>query len=731
MKNLLLFLSILLSLFVMTNSCISEKISDGEGPIVDPPETPPDGDKYVFRFNATVESGSVSKQSMATETVGLFLYKNRSVDFIENNKLIVLNNSYYEYEYETGGSDSSGYCFAYYPYSSTAVEGTVYSGELPQIQNQAVSISLLQADIPPALLSRMLMISDHSDVVSFKDEIASVQFKNVFSIFRFAITKDPDLVRFAGQKIKKFDMYMAGRDTLTPLSDLYKLAGTYTIDLKYIPGTTTYSEPVFSSEYKSEITAEIENSPEITSNISTPVVIWIVVPPFKFYSNKLVVRMETESDNGETYKTFSTFSGFGEIPRNEVIPFDVKLTADNLYSDDVPKESFVDRPANTYIISEPGLYEIPARKISGELPVSTGDFTADWLWASKAGGGQLSDEERETLISNVSFGAFEPSDPDRKTIRFRVGTEFDFMKGNVVLALKDAEGNIMWTWHIWITDKPENIRYGAAMFMDRNIGALSADTASSPAVDTYGLVYQWGRKDPFFGGDGRLFDEGESVLSVARAHTRVNKDNPAITWGADAENVTKWSPASMSDASIEKSIKYPMRFFYNENASSEHDPADWLSPNNLDLWSDEEKTDYDPCPHGYKVPAMGDFSALYSAYNEWSQPPSTEIWFYNEGNSNRYWVYSYQHTPTAWPVAGMRRGWHRLGKSYGSQLIYSGTDGNMGHGYYWTSTPWREKEDGPVIPGLSYSFQMRDVVLYSKDTGGANADAYSVRCVKE
>jgi hypothetical protein len=725
MRKILLLLSILLSLFVVTNSCINEKISDDEEIPVDPPK----GEKYIFRISATVESSSVSKQNMATENIGLFLYRNNSVDFIERNKSIVLNDSYYQYEME--GADSSGYCFAYYPYSSSAISsGTTYSGELPQTQNQAVSTSQQQSDIPPDLLRRMLMISDHSEMVNFKDEIAKVQFKNVFSIFRFNITKASDRVKFDGQKIKKFDMYMAGHDTLIPLKDLYKLSGSYTIDLKYEPGTPM-GRLEFSPEYKSEITAEIENSPVITNK---PVVVWIVVAPFKFYSShKLVVRMVTGNDEGDkTYKTFSTFSrgeipiSGEEIPRNEVIDFDVKLTEDNLYSDDVLKESFVGRPANTYVISEPGLYEIPAQTINEKLSISTGDFTADWLWASKAGGGRPSDEERKKLIDNIKFDAFDTSKPDLKTIRFRVGSELTFMKGNVVLALKDADDNIVWTWHIWITDKPKDMLYEqGVVFQDRNIGALSADTLS-PAVDTYGFVYQWGRKDPFFGGDGEMFDEEGDALRVAKKHTLVNS---AGVWDA---GVTEWSPASMSDASIEKSIKYPMRFFYNENSSDENDPADWLSPNKPDLWSEDgKKTDYDPCPYGYKVPATSDVGTLRSAYDV----NAPNLWFYNYDNSNRYWMYSFRQVPTAWPVAGMRQGRQENvndpQKWIGARLLYSGTDRNMGQGYYWTSTPWREKEDRPVIPGLSYCISMRDVYLYSEDTGGANADAYSVRCVKE
>ena len=73
-----------------------------------------------------------------------------------------------------------------------------------------------------------------------------------------------------------------------------------------------------------------------------------------------------------------------------------------------------------------------------------------------------------------------------------------FREGNAVIAARDIDGEILWSWHIWFTDQPEEQSYrnGAGTVMDRNLGATSATPGDPGAL---GLLYQWGRTDPFLG----------------------------------------------------------------------------------------------------------------------------------------------------------------------------------------------------------------------------------------
>lgn len=89
--------------------------------------------------------------------------------------------------------------------------------------------------------------------------------------------------------------------------------------------------------------------------------------------------------------------------------------------------------------------------------------------------------------------------------------------GNAVIAAYDNAdpttpgAHILWSWHIWVTDYDPNLpanqcvySTSGATMMDRNLGALSnIGSDDSDNVDDYGLLYQWGRKDPFIGAGKR------------------------------------------------------------------------------------------------------------------------------------------------------------------------------------------------------------------------------------
>lgn len=93
---------------------------------------------------------------------------------------------------------------------------------------------------------------------------------------------------------------------------------------------------------------------------------------------------------------------------------------------------------------------------------------------------------RGTVITDVEYKSGR--------IIFKTGTE----RGNALIGLFDAFGNCIWSWHIWSVDydiETSGQTYvSGAVFMDRNLGALTTDCTQAAAK---GLYYQWGRKDPF------------------------------------------------------------------------------------------------------------------------------------------------------------------------------------------------------------------------------------------
>ena len=69
-------------------------------------------------------------------------------------------------------------------------------------------------------------------------------------------------------------------------------------------------------------------------------------------------------------------------------------------------------------------------------------------------------------------------------------------EGNVVIGVRDAFDNMLWTWHIWITDRPVEQGYKNGFnVLDRDLGATSYNAEKEPA-GINGFYYQWGRPTP-------------------------------------------------------------------------------------------------------------------------------------------------------------------------------------------------------------------------------------------
>lgn len=61
--------------------------------------------------------------------------------------------------------------------------------------------------------------------------------------------------------------------------------------------------------------------------------------------------------------------------------------------------------------------------------------------------------------------------------------------------------------------------------MDRNLGAVGT---TAGGTDAYGMYYQWGRKDPFYGGEKT--ETSANAFLEAKNGTVVNPAYPALDW---------------------------------------------------------------------------------------------------------------------------------------------------------------------------------------------------------
>lgn len=165
------------------------------------------------------------------------------------------------------------------------------------------------------------------------------------------------------------------------------------------------------------------------------------------------------------------------------------------------------------------------------------------------------------------------------------------LQANAVIAVHDAAGNILWSWLIWITQEAKDVKFnnGTREFslLNMNLGANTAQPGNNPLA-TYGLYYQWGRKDP----SPRPPTADFSMKSMETIEF----------YGPNGEPVNYVSEFSSDQNTIEDSARNPL-LLMDQNIQGPDYSFDWLYYEIDQLWGESVKTVYDPCPYGYKVPA--------------------------------------------------------------------------------------------------------------------------------
>ncbi|MCQ2119889.1 MAG: hypothetical protein MJY84_08200 [Bacteroidales bacterium] len=235
-------------------------------------------------------------------------------------------------------------------------------------------------------------------------------------------------------------------------------------------------------------------------------------------------------------------------------------------------------PANTFIVAPGAIAVFPTSKGNSGTNVAPASIKVEWQ-------------------DNAGLFVDAPKVENGEAIvRFAEGKE-----GNVVLDGVDASGNVVWSWLFWVvSDTPKDVTVGGSTFMDRNVGAISLDEKSELSV---GVIYQYGRKDPF---PGLKFDE--YALRTIYDGTGAEK-TVTITKNEEQNN-------------LENTIKNPGVFYNNVYVSGAKHGYSWLTVDASQfpaadfkaLWDNGgQKSMYDPCPAGYKVAAKADWEGVKSA----------------------------------------------------------------------------------------------------------------------
>lgn len=234
------------------------------------------------------------------------------------------------------------------------------------------------------------------------------------------------------------------------------------------------------------------------------------------------------------------------------------------------------------------------------------------------------------------------------------------IKGNVLIGLRkktstDSNGNnvygdIIWSWHLWITDYNPDVAVGkrnsqynynvpgdvgngdgtrdAKVFhykfwtyngrtdlnqyewiMDRHLGSMGwrpqGMYGNSNTHEAYGLYYQWGRKDPFPGKD--VITTGENISNQKR-----------YTITGELATDTKYAYTSGSAGSMANTVAAPTKLAsdmgsiantgrWNNTTSGYPNSAEYKAIHGT-------KSINDPCPAGWEVPESDAYSGNPSSY---------------------------------------------------------------------------------------------------------------------
>ena len=236
----------------------------------------------------------------------------------------------------------------------------------------------------------------------------------------------------------------------------------------------------------------------------------------------------------------------------------------------------VEESANCYIVTKPGVYKIPAVK-GNDKSQKVAAVSVEVLWETRSD----ADVKVGDIVNLTGY--------DNGNICFNVKgkTSSTVPEGNALIAAKDASGNILWSWHIWVTSvMPTDHQYknGAGTMMVCDLGAAHVESDVYPWSS--GLYYQYGRKDPFWGDRSCTLDGWEKV------------------WCNETTGTESYAAA------------HPTTFIFNSNGA--YGFAHWLHSGDTRLWW-RTKSISDPCPPGYVIPDGGQYGVWAMASGRTSE----------------------------------------------------------------------------------------------------------------
>ncbi len=351
-------------------------------------------------------------------------------------------------------------------------------------------------------------------------------------------------------------------------------------------------------------------------------------------------------ENGTPIQKYRFYPGMNMVDDFNIIPnFHYKMTitinekGDAAIDSRITEYETLPGNSNSYIInSDQTIYQLPISRVNEFwsnyadeklTPINgTDEWVAEVIW-------QDADHRLITFCDEYGSSLSDTFTDTGNGFYFKlVETEGTFPEGNVVIGVRSASeagsNNYLWSWHLWITDYNPDYQtagwdgryiypvpggevhryadgnggntwttdYNNRYIMDRNLGAMSANR-NDGHEKVVGLYYQFGRKDPFLGGN--YSSNGYKYIDAYG----INGTKESLVFTPDSkDNLIKKG----IQATIMEAVRKPYCFYYAKS-------SDWANPNQYrsSQWNnpaavskdDYSKGIFDPCPPGWKVPKTG------------------------------------------------------------------------------------------------------------------------------
>ena len=321
--------------------------------------------------------------------------------------------------------------------------------------------------------------------------------------------------------------------------------------------------------------------------------------------------------------------------------------------------------ANCYMVHTAGDYRLPlvygnaiknGTVNSAAYTGTTGDNTTSTFpnhagtainapWITKATNGTGVDKGMGISVASAQLlwqdaqGIVTAVDIEGDYLTLTVGKNATEQEGNAVVAAKDGNGNIVWSWHIWLTKQTfatDDLTEVATGSHNYQLTPVNVGWVGTPFGRGYSPYYQWGRKDAFIPADITVVDKEKPAATTRTTSTEPSSgNNPGVTiivkvdtekfevyqatlsnshtvYDIDGNPVTGivLEPENTT-ANIAANIKAPTTFrYYADNTFSNLWNAQTGSTENVSTAT--VKTVYDPCPPGFCVPTDNLYSYLGS-----------------------------------------------------------------------------------------------------------------------